>query len=199
MKKYHYPLYLSIFNLIVPLPVHTKDMLVLVLNALILFQYCLIVYFYPGPAWLSSSRDCGSLLFNGCCYFISQTRNWFDAFDLCRRSGSELARFDSKLDEKHVTDWFAEFLPFWIGYHGYKHKGTKFVWSDGSKDVYNKLDEKSLNQGLSAGLCTAVANSTRWERRNCSERLNALCRRPGELIFYFISSGLRSLKCILIH
>ena len=148
------------------------------IRLLILFQL-----FFLGPTWLLSSRHCDSLTYNGSCYFISQKQNWFDASDACRISGSELAIFYSENDEKYITNKFAKFLPFWIGYHGHEHKGTKFVWSDGSQDVYSKLDGKSLNKGLSAGLCTAVANSTRWERRNCSKKLNALCRRPGELLY----------------
>ena len=147
----------------------------------------MLCIFNLGPEWLSLSRDCDSLIYNGSCYFISPKQNWFDASDVCRIFGSELARIDSEIEQKYLAGKFAEFVPFWIGYHGHKYKGTKFVWSDGSEDVYNKLDEKSLNQRLSAGLCTAVANSTLWERRNCSERLNALCRRPGEPMLQFMS------------
>ena len=113
---------------------------------------------------------------------MSPKKNWFDGADDCKRLGSELARFDSKLEEKLVKKRFAKFLPFWIGYHGHKHGGSKFIWSDGSKDLYNNLDEKSLDQELSAGLCTVVLNATLWQRRNCSQRFNVLCRRPGKLI-----------------
>ena len=105
---------------------------------------------------------------------------WFDGADFCKSWGGELARFDSELEEKYVKNEFSKSLPLWIGYHGHKYKGEKFAWSDGSPDVYNKLD-KSLNHGLSAGLCAVVANSTLWERRHCSERLNVLCRRPCKL------------------
>jgi hypothetical protein len=141
---------------------------------------------------------------NVSCYFISQKRNWFDGSDVCKISGSELSRFDSKLEEEYVKNIFAKFLPFWIGYHGHKHTGTKFAWSDGSTDLYNKLNGKSLNQGLSAGLCTAVANSTMWERRNCSERLNVLCRRPGkdilcpQILWPFYTCNFSCDFCLLI-
>jgi hypothetical protein len=110
-----------------------------------------------------------------------EQRNWFDGANICKIYGSELARFDSELEEKYVKNKFAKFLPLWIGYQGHKHEGKKFTWSDGSIDLYNKLDGGSLNEGFSAGLCTAVANSTMWDRRNCSERLYVLCRRTGKL------------------
>ena len=134
-----------------------------------------------GSAWLSSSTPpCKSFGYNGSCYFMSSKRNWFVGADNCKKFGSELARFDSELEEKLVKKRFANFLPFWIGYHGHKHAGSKFVWSDGSKDLYNNLDGKSLHQGLSAGLCTVVLNSTLWQRWNCSQRFNVLCRRPDK-------------------
>lgn len=144
---------------------------------------CLYFFAYLdlGPEKPLSYQDC-DLMDNGFCYYTSRKQNWFDASDVCRSSGGELARFDSGLEERYITNHFAEFLPFWIGYYGHKHNGTKFVWSDGSQDIYSKLDEKSLNPGLSAGLCTTVANYTLWERRNCSEKLNALCRRLGKLM-----------------
>ncbi len=130
--------------------------------------------------------------YNGGCYFIPQKRNWFDGADLCKMFGAELARFDSEREEKDVRYKFGKLLPLWIGYHGHEHGGTSFVWSDGSIDLYNNLDGESLNQGLSSGLCTVVANSTLWERRNCSDRFNVLCRRPGKPIVYITLSNFRS-------
>ena len=120
---------------------------------------------------------------------MSSRQNWFDGADECKRFGSELARFDSKLEEKIVKKKFAKFLPFWIGYHGHKHARSKFVWSDGSQDLYNNLDEKSLDQGLLAGLCTVLLNATLWQRWNCSQRFNVLCRRPSKFIIFISTTN----------
>ena len=95
-----------------------------------------------------------------------------------------MARFDFELEEIHARKTFAKFLPYWIGYHGHKHHGKKFVWNDGKEDLYTHLDRRSLNQGLSGGLCVMITNSTLWKRQNCSEVLTVLCRRPGELICF---------------
>lgn len=93
-----------------------------------------------------------------------------------------MGKFYSKAEEDYYRTYRGLFL--WIGYHGHKYQGNKFVWSDGSDDVYNRLDKKSLRQGLSAGLCVLVPNSnfTSWERRNCSETHRVLCSQPGKLI-----------------
>ena len=101
--------------------------------------------------------------------------------DFCKIRGSEIGKFDSHSEEIFHKKNFKGRLPFWIGYHGHKYKGRKFVWSDGSEDLYNKLDKKGLKLGFSAGLCTLVTNSGDWERRNCSETHIVLCRQPGKL------------------
>ena len=103
--------------------------------------------------------------------------------DFCKIHGAEIGKFDSEDEEEFHKKNFNGRLPHWIGYHGHKYKGLKFVWSDGNEDLYNKLDRKSLKLGLSAGLCTLVTNSRLWERRNCSETHIVLCRQPGMVSF----------------
>ncbi|XP_028397236.1 MAM and LDL-receptor class A domain-containing protein 1-like [Dendronephthya gigantea] len=150
-----------------------------------------------GSAWLSLPvYRCRFPSYNDWCYFSEKKRNWFDGADECKLFGGEMAKFDSELEEIHARNIFANLLPFWIGYHGHKHQGKRFVWSDGKKDLYNNLDKRSLDQGLSAGLCVTITNSTVWERRNCSEVLNVVCRIPVvRKILISKQQGKKTLNC----
>ena len=105
--------------------------------------------------------------------------NWFDGVDFCKTRGAEVGKFNYKREEDLYRSYHG--VELWVGYHGHKFQGDKFVWSDGSHDTYNRLDGKSLEKGLSSGLCALVpnSNSTPWERRNCSERHRVLCSQPG--------------------
>ena len=98
--------------------------------------------------------------------------------------GGEIGKFNSEDEEEYHTKMFELRLPFWIGYHGHKYHGTKFVWSDGSADVYNKLNGESLRLGLSAGLCTLVTKSALWNRAHCNETHIVLCRKPGKPLIF---------------
>ena len=105
--------------------------------------------------------------------------NWFDGVDFCKTRGAEIGKFNIKREEDLYRSYRG--VELWVGYHGHKYQGNKFIWSDGSYDGYNRLDKKSLEKGLSAGLCALVSNSnsTPWERRNCSENHRVLCSQPG--------------------
>ena len=98
--------------------------------------------------------------------------------------GGEIGKFNSEYEEQFHKNMFELRLPFWIGYHGHKYHGTKFVWSDGSADLYNKLNGESLIQGLSAGLCTLVTKSALWNRAHCNETHIVLCRKPGKPVIF---------------
>ena len=98
--------------------------------------------------------------------------------------GGEIGKFNSEYEEQFHKNMFELRLPFWIGYHGHKYHGTKFVWSDGSADLYNKLNGESLRLGLSAGLCTLVTKSALWNRAHCNETHAVLCRKPGKPVIY---------------
>ena len=124
--------------------------------------------------------------FLGVCFFYSnELMNWFDGSDFCKTRGAEIGKFNTKSEEDVYRVRFGV-SPFstWIGYHGHEYKGKKFVWSDGSKSVYNRLLEKTLKEGLSTGLCTLLQNSnlTSWKRGNCSEKHRVLCTQPGKFI-----------------
>ena len=154
-----------------------------------LWLYIINISYFPitlnlAPAWLNKNQNCHSHI-NGSCYFFSRTKlNWFEGADYCKMHGGEIGKFNSEDEEEYHTKMFELRLPFWIGYHGHKYHGTKFVWSDGSADLYNKLNGESLRPGLSAGLCTLVTKSSLWNRAHCNETHIVLCRKPGKPLIF---------------
>ncbi len=131
--------------------------------------------------------------------------NWFDGVDFCKTRGAEIGKINWKYEEDFYRTYLSGVL-LWIGYHGHKYQGNKFVWSDGSNDTFNKLDKKSLRKGLAAGLCVLVPNSnfTSWQRRICSERHRVLCSQPGKLtnaieVFFFIKDRVFNISWAYVY
>ncbi|XP_028413944.1 uncharacterized protein LOC114536799 [Dendronephthya gigantea] len=130
-----------------------------------------------GPKWRTTNRCLEQ--YKSSCVFFTNSLNWFDAADYCKARGAELGKIYSEDEEKNYKTLYSKNLPFWVGYHGHKHRGKKFVWNDDSEDVFNKLSNKSLKNGLSAGLCSLVTKDPLWQRTNCSEAHSVLCTQPG--------------------
>lgn len=131
--------------------------------------------------WRIHFPYCGSNNYNGFCYLSTNKVNWYDGVDFCKRNGGEILSLKTDAEEKFVTDLFPDKVPFWIGYHGHRHSGYQFVWSDGSDGSYSRMDPRSLSMGMSGGLC-AVVDKTEWKRRKCNKLAYAICKVPGKSV-----------------
>ncbi|XP_078507017.1 CD209 antigen-like protein C isoform X2 [Lissotriton helveticus] len=133
----------------------------------------------------SSSTSCpvNWIYHSGNCYFFStDTLNWTDSRDNCRRMDSQLAVIKNGDEETFIEHRGKDRI--WIGLS--KQQNGQWIWEDGTLlcDRFWQCGEPNNTEGSEScvELFTVSSTSLGWNDDECQKFKFSLCKRPADML-----------------
>ncbi|XP_023932374.1 macrophage mannose receptor 1 [Lingula anatina] len=121
-------------------------------------------------------------------------QTWFQARELCKNLGGDLASFHSQRQMNEAADvpqYASGYRDnFWIGLHK-PTKNSSYVWTDGSALDYTNWDEGEPNDHNGLESCVELNRGQRglWNDANCYTLKQCICQvKRGEPVYTSLST-----------
>ncbi|XP_023933559.1 macrophage mannose receptor 1-like [Lingula anatina] len=121
-------------------------------------------------------------------------QTWFQAWELCKNLGGDLASFHSQRQMNEAADvpqYASGYRDnFWIGLHK-PTKNSSYVWTDGSALDYTNWDEGEPNDHNGLESCVELNRGQRglWNDANCYTLKQCICQvKRGDPVYTSMST-----------